>query len=168
LLRLLRDAGAEVAFGDVDRRASDRVQAELGMLALAPEAIYETDCDIFAPCALGAILSDETIPRLRCQAVVGSANNQLATLEDAVRLRERDILYAPDFVVNSGGAIHLIGRETLGWSEEETLERIPATIREALAEVYALAEEQSITTTTAAERVAEQRLATGRVEARQA
>lgn len=158
LLRLLHDEGAELTVGDVDSAACERMRQEFGAAVVAPEAVYETECDIFSPCALGAILNDETIPRLRCRAVVGSANNQLATPEDADRLRERDILYAPDFVVNSGGAILLLGREVLGWSQAQTEEYIGATVRDTLARVYALADEQGIATSVAAERLALRRI----------
>ncbi len=158
-MRLLHDAGAEIICGDVDTAAVARAQAELGVAAVAAEAVYDAECDIFSPCALGAVLNSETIPRLRCRAVVGSANNQLATPEDVERLRERDIVYAPDFVVNSGGAIYLVGREVLGWSEQETLDHIANSVRDTLTQIYALADEQGIATSVAAERVARQRIA---------
>jgi leucine dehydrogenase len=161
LMRLLRAEGAEVTCGDVDAAIVERARTELGVSAIAADAVYDAECDIFSPCALGAILNSETIPRLRCRAVVGAANNQLATSADAERLRERDILYAPDFVVNSGGAIYLIGREVLGWSEQETLDRVRNGVRDGLTQVYALADEQGITTSAAAEQVARQRIAGG-------
>jgi leucine dehydrogenase len=159
LMRLLHDEGAELTCGDVDAAAVERARAELGATVVAPDAVYDVECDIFSPCALGAILNSETIPRLRCRAVVGSANNQLAIPEDVDRLRERDILYAPDFVVNSGGAIYLIGCEVLGWSEQKTLDHIATSVRDTLTQVYAMADEQGIATSTAAERVAQQRIA---------
>lgn len=158
LLRLLHDEGAELTCGDMDAAAVERARAELGATVAPPDAVYDVECDIFSPCALGAILNSETIPRLRCRAVVGSANNQLAIPEDVDRLRERDILYAPDFVVNSGGAIYLLGREVLGWSEQKTLDHIATSVRDTLTQVYAMADEQSIATSTAAERVAQQRI----------
>lgn len=158
LLRLLRDEGAEVTCGDVDTAAVERAQAELGVAAVAAGAVYDIECDIFSPCALGAILNSETISRLRCRAVVGSANNQLATDEDAEGLHKRGILYAPDFVVNSGGAIYLVGREVLGWSEQQTLDHIATSVRDTLGQVYRLADEQRISTSIAAERVARQRI----------
>jgi leucine dehydrogenase len=161
LMRRLRDEGAEVTCGDVDTAIVEQARAELGVAAVAADAVYDAECDIFSPCALGAVLNSETIPQLRCRAVVGAANNQLATPEDAERLRERDILYAPDFVVNSGGAIYLIGREVLGWSEQETLDRVTTSVRDGLTQVYALADEQGITTSAAAKRVALQRIAGG-------
>jgi leucine dehydrogenase len=158
LLQLLHAEGARLTVGDVDAAACERVRTEMGAEVVAPDALYATECDIFSPCALGAALNSETIPRLQCRAVVGSANNQLATPEDADRLRQRGILYAPDFVVNSGGAILLIGRELLGWSAEQTRDYIVTTVRDTLAQVYALAESRNITTSAAAEQLAEQRI----------
>jgi glutamate dehydrogenase/leucine dehydrogenase len=164
LLRLLAEAGADIAYGDVNPLACERAHAELGLLHSSPETLYDAECDVFAPCALGAVLSEVTIPRLRCRAVVGSANNQLATPEDADRLAARGILYAPDFVVNSGGAVWLLGRESLGWSAAEAGECIADTIRRTLDRVYSLAEERAVTTTAAAQAVAEERLAAGPTE----
>ena len=164
LMRLLVEANAEVSFGDVNPLAVERAHAELGLVALAPDTLVDTECDIFVPCALGGVLSAQTIPRLRCRAVVGSANNQLATPEDADRLQRRGILYAPDFVVNSGGAVWLLGRESFGWSAAETEQRITDGTRRALASIYALAEDAGISTAAAALRVAEDRIAAGSVE----
>ena len=84
--------------------------------AVDPERIYDTECDVYAPCAVGGVLSTETVPRLRCRIVAGSANNQLAEQEAAELLRERAILYAPDYVINAGGAVALVGLEQFGWS----------------------------------------------------
>lgn len=159
LLRLLHEEGAVLVCGDVDAAGCERARTELGCEIVAPDAVYDTECDVFSPCALGAVLNEETIPRLRCRAVVGSANNQLATAADAERLRQRGILYAPDFVVNSGGAIYLLGRELLGWTEDEAMERIVLTVRTTLAQVYALADAEDSTTSVAAERLARQRIA---------
>jgi leucine dehydrogenase len=155
----LRAAGAEVLFSEVDLATAARVRETLGVEPIAPEVVFETSCDIFAPCALGAVLSAESIPRLRCRAVAGSANNQLAAPEDAERLLERGILYAPDVVVNFGGAMFLLGRELLGWTEAETEQHIRESIAGALRQVFALADASDISTTAAAERLAEQRIA---------
>jgi len=161
LLRLLLEEGADVAFADAAPEACERAHAELGLRAIAPEEVYDRACDIFAPCALGGILNERTIPRLRCRAVVGSANNQLASEGDAVRLRDRGILYAPDYVVNCGGAMALLGRETLGWSHEEADARIAATVRATLAQIYALADAEDVPTDEAARIVADARLERG-------
>jgi leucine dehydrogenase len=164
LLRLLTEAQADVSFGDVDPRAVERAHAELGLMPIPPESLLEAECDIFAPCALGAILNEQAIPRLRCRAVAGSANNQLATPEDADRLRQRGILYAPDVVVNSGGAVWLLGRESFGWPAAETEQRIADGVRRTLASIYTLADDEGISTAAAARRVAEDRVAKGHIE----
>lgn len=158
LIERLRAAGARLLFSDVDETVVGRLRDEAGLEFVAPEAVYDADCDIFAPCALGAILSEETIPRLRCRAVVGSANNQLAAPEDADRLHERGILYAPDFVVNFGGAMATLGIETMGWSRAEADERVAHSIQSALRSVYALADAEDISTTEAAKWIADARL----------
>ena len=107
LVERLTKAGASTVIADVDGTALDRVATRSGSRIAALDDIYDVECDIFAPCALGASLNETTIPRLRCAAVVGSANNQLATDPDADRLAERGITYAPDFVVNAGGIINI-------------------------------------------------------------
>ncbi len=96
-----------VTVADVDAVATAQIVAATGCRAVPPESILEMTCDILAPCALGGVLSAHTIPRLRCAAIVGSANNQLETPDDANRLAVRGILYAPDFVVNAGGPINI-------------------------------------------------------------
>src|SRR5690242_20228362 len=163
LLRLLRVEGANLACSDVDAAGVERAQAELECDVIAPDAVYDTACDIFSPCALGAILNEETIPRLRCRAVVGSANNQLATGADAERLRGRSILYAPDFVVNFGGAMATLGIETMGWSRAEADERVARSIQDALRQVYALADAEDISTIEAARWIADARLERARI-----
>jgi leucine dehydrogenase len=80
-----------------------------GAVSVPPEVALETECHVYAPCALGATLNADSIPKLRCRVVAGGANNQLATADDGERLRARGILYAPDYVINGGGALHGIG-----------------------------------------------------------
>lgn len=97
--------------------------------------MYETDCDVYAPCAIGATLNERTIPLLRCRIVAGGANNQLAEPADAERLFQRDILYAPDYVVNAGGAIGLgVLEEAPETNRMEGVARIGNTLREILRE----------------------------------
>ena len=158
-LELLRKAGAEVLFSDVDEAAVEHFCNEVGLQCFLPDEVYEIPCDIFAPCAVGGVLNEKTIPRLRCRAVVGAANNQLATPEDALRLRERGILYATDFIANSGGAIAIIGMETRGWSRKKAEQKVTETIKDNLSQVLELAETESLDTDEAARRLAEQRLA---------
>src|SRR6185437_11268379 len=108
-----------------------------------------TECDVYSPCAVGGTLNAESIPALRCKIVAGSANNQLATAEDADRLHERGILYAPDYVVNAGGVIQLVGLEDEGWDEAE-LQRGLAKIGDTLRQVFAESERDGITPAAAA------------------
>jgi phenylalanine dehydrogenase len=126
--------------------------------AVEPEEIYGLEVDVFVPCALGAVLNDETIPKLRCKAVVGSANNQLL---DAKRhgemLMERGILYAPDYLVNAGGLIQ-VADELKGYVAERVLAKTKA-IYGMLLQVYELAAEQNIPTCIAADRLVEERIA---------
>jgi leucine dehydrogenase len=153
LASLLRDAGAHVIAADIDQARA----ATVGDDVVSAEAVYDTECDVYAPCALGATLDAETIGRLRCRIVAGSANNQLAGPADAERLRERGILYAPDYVINAGGAIALFGLEHEGWTQPE-LDAALARIGETLRTIYASADEAGITTAQAADGVAAARL----------
>jgi leucine dehydrogenase len=157
LADLLGAAGARVLVSDV---AADRAQAvadRIGAEIVPPENAIEVECDVYSPCALGGTLSAETIPSLRCRAVAGSANNQLAEPEDAERLREAGILYAPDYVINAGGVLNAAGVETLGW-DRETIDARLGGIGDTLREIYARADLEGITTDAAAERIARARL----------
>ena len=156
LTRLLLDAGAVVLVSDVDDERARATGADL----VPADAALELECDVYAPCALGATLNADSIPLLRCRVVAGAANNQLATPEDGERLRAAGILYAPDYVINSGGALHGIGLERLGWTPDE-LERKVEGIGETLTRIYVEADEEGISTDAAAERLAAERLAVG-------
>lgn len=157
LIERLLAAGAAVEFSDVDAASVRRWRNERGVPFLEPDRVLEASCDVLAPCALGGVLDAGTIPRLRCRAVAGAANNQLGEAEDAERLRARGILYAPDFVINAGGAIGITGQESLGWPEEKARAEVLA-IGATLERVYELAEASGITTDSAARRIAEERL----------
>ena len=159
LIELLQQAGAEVLFSDVDEAATEHFCNELGLQCFPPEEVYDNPCDIFAPCAVGGILNERTIPRLHCRAVVGAANNQLANPEEALQLKEQGILYAPDFIANSGGAIAIVGMETRGWSREEAKGKVTQTIKDNLSQIFELAENEKVDTDEAARRLADQRLA---------
>jgi glutamate dehydrogenase/leucine dehydrogenase len=153
LARELAEAGARVLVSDVDE---ERARATGGE-AVPPERVLETRVDVYSPCAVGGTLSSESIPRLACRAVAGCANNQLAEPEDAERLRARGILYAPDYVVNAGGIIQLIGLEDEGWDEAQLEERL-AGIGDTLRNLFAEAESEGITPADAAERFVARRL----------
>lgn len=153
----LANAGAAVLVADIDPGRAQAVAARVGGVALPVDRLFETDCDVYAPCAVGGVLSVETVPRLRCRIVAGSANNQLAEPEAAELLQARGILYAPDYVINVGGAIAVAGREQLGWSRSE-VDTALARIGDTLRQIYELADAQGISTAAAADAVVEERL----------
>ena len=155
LIDILTAQGAEVEFGDVSPEAGRSLPP--AVRRIGADEVYGRPCDVFAPCALGATLNAQTIPRLACRAVAGSANNQLSTAEDAERLAARGILYAPDFVVNAGGAVAITGIEALGWTRERAGREVRA-IGETLDRVFDIAREAKITPDAAARRLAEERL----------
>lgn len=107
LAKRLHEAGAKLTVTDIDPETVKRAVAEFSATAVAADEIYQVPCDVFAPCALGAILNTVTIPQLNCKIVAGSANNQLADEKLSEVLHERGLLYVPDFVINSGGLIHV-------------------------------------------------------------
>jgi leucine dehydrogenase len=158
LVRLLREAGAVVLASDVNIALRPALEAE-GCRWVDPVEAMVTPCDVFAPCATGGILNAETTPRLQAPIVAGSANNQLATHEDAARLQARGVLYAPDFAINGGGALLLIGGEMLGWSAAE-IDRRTRGLGERLLEILRAAEADGLTTAEAAIAVARRRLGT--------
>ncbi len=155
LIEILAAGGASLVFSDVSSGAGRGLDPVIERVAA--EKVFEKPCDVFAPCALGGVLNAETIPRLACRAVVGSANNQLAAAEDADRLAARGILYAPDFIVNAGGAIAITGQEALGWTRQRA-EREVRAIAGTLDRAFAIAAEAGITPEAAARRIAEERL----------
>jgi leucine dehydrogenase len=156
LARLLVEERVEVVASDSNDASLDRAVTDLGVKAVSQDDIFSIDCDVFAPCALGAVLNQATIPRLACLAVVGSANNQLAVREDADRLAERGILYAPDFVVNAGGLINVY-EELRGYSKARAMHRVDG-LEAATQRVLELARDHQVTPLVAAERLAEARL----------
>jgi leucine dehydrogenase len=158
LIEYLRSAGAKVLFSEVDEGTIRRFRDELGLKFVPSEVVYTAECDVFAPCALGGVLDANTIPQLKCRIVAGGANNQLADPKDAESLRARGILYAPDYVINVGGAITLLGLETLDWTQERVEEEVAESVRRALRQVFELAAAEGITTEAAARRIAAERL----------
>jgi leucine dehydrogenase len=160
LARLLAEEGARLLISDLDQGRADRVAEAVGGTVVAPDRAYATQCDVFAPCAVGAVLNGKTIPQLACKVVAGSANNQLGEVADARRLHHRGILYAPDYVVNAGGAIALpmLGQ---GHSEDEIRDRI-RKIEGTLEEIFTEATRRNETPGDAAARRVERVLAARR------
>ena len=157
--RHLCESGCRVSVADVNEAAVQRAVSEVGAECLKPGTEFGVDCDVFSPCALGAQLNARTIPELRCRMVVGSANNQLETVEDGARLAERGILYAPDFVVNAGGVMNIFEElQPRGYSAERALRRVDGLYDGTLA-VLAKARDEGVRTEVAAERLARERIA---------
>jgi leucine dehydrogenase len=161
LARGLVRHGAEVAVSDIDPRKRE-IAMELVAEWIPPAEELVAECDILAPCALGGAIDAANLPLLRCEVICGCANNQLDDDGLASELAERGILYAPDFVVNAGGLIHVY-REIRGYSEERARE-LALGIEENLDAIFEAATDHSVTPLKAAREVALERLANARVE----
>lgn len=156
LSRELHEAGAHLVVSDMDERSVRRVAEEFGARVVPPGEIYEAEADIFAPCALGGIINDETIPRLRVEIVAGAANNQLLEARHGDLLEARGLLYAPDYVANAGGVINGC-IELLGWTREFSFEKVHG-IYDTLSSIFQIAKAERIAAHRAADRLAERRL----------
>lgn len=152
LAEYLVEAGAVVIGSDVRPEVAEAAKARLKIETVATEAIYDVPCDIFSPCALGAILNDQTIPRLNCRIVAGSANNQLAEERHGRLLRERGIVYAVDYVINAGGLIN-VSSEWTGYNAEQARAKT-ANIYHTIKRLLVVSKEQGISTELAAHRMA--------------
>ena len=152
----LRGEGAKVFVADIDDDRVQRCVDELSCEAVGVDEVYDVDADVFAPCAMGAILNDDTIPRLNVQIVAGAANNQLARSRHAAMLEERDILYAPDYVINAGGLINVYS-ELAGWTLERS-KRKAGEIYSTLLAIFEVAASEGITSAKAANEVALRRV----------
>lgn len=167
----LHKAGAKLVVTDVNQQALEEVAARTGAEITAPDAIYDAKADIYAPCALGATLNPQTLDRLKVRAVVGAANNQLATPEIGHELFRRGMLYAPDYVVNGGGIINVASemnaRETGGAYDPQWVEGKLNRLMETLAEVLERSESEQRPTHEIADAIAEARIDAAR-EAKEA
>lgn len=123
--RYLADDGAILTVCDVNQEAVDRAVNELGATAVGVDDIYDVEMDIYAPCALGATVNDATLQRMSAKVIAGSANNQLATAAHDKIVKDMGILYAPDYVINAGGVIHICS-EAASFTREETATRVRA------------------------------------------
>jgi len=157
LLKHLHDEGVELVVADINAEAAHRAERQFGVGVVEPDKIFDLDCHIFSPCALGAVLNNQTIPRFKCQIICGGANNQLESEKDGEVLEGRGILYAPDFIANAGGLIN-VSLEISGYSEELAYERVRG-IYHTMERVISRAKEEKVTTFQAANKLAEERLA---------
>jgi leucine dehydrogenase len=156
LCKLLAAEGAQLIVTDIDQERVRRVVTEFGARAVGPDHIYGVEADIFAPCALGAIVNDDTIAEFQFDIIAGAANNQLAQERHGDLLHRRGILYAPDYVINAGGLINVYG-ELNDWTSEQA-KRKAGEIYDTLMQIFEVAKEQGIPTYEAADRVAERRI----------
>ena len=157
LAKELHEAGAKLVITDIDTERVKSVVNEFSAKYVGPEEIYGVQADIFAPCALGAIVNDATIPKLRVEIVAGAANNVLLEERHGVALEERGILYAPDYVANAGGVINVYS-ELAGWSSARAFRKADE-IYDTILKVFAIAKSDKVPTYVAADRLAEQRIA---------
>ncbi len=156
LAKELHAAGAKLIVTDIDPERAKRVAAETGATIVGTEAIYGVKADIFAPCALGGIINDETIPQLKVEIVSGGANNQLLEERHGDILEQRGIQYTPDYVANAGGVINVYG-EVAGWDSERALKKADE-IYDTVLGVFEIAKAEHIPSYAAADRLAERRL----------
>ena len=162
LCERLAAAGARLTVADVNADATARAAASFGAAIVAPGAIYDVAADLFAPCALGAVVNDATIGRLKVAIVAGSANNQLAEDRHGAELAARGILYAPDYVINAGGLIN-VAHEPLGRPDHPAYDREAAfaavtRIGRTLAAIFERADREGLPTSQVADHIAEERL----------
>ncbi len=154
-------AGAELVISDIDAALVAKYAKQYGATAVSPEEILKVECDIFAPCAMGGVLNEKTIPNFRCKAIAGAANNQLMRETDAKALRDRGILYAPDFVINAGGLLNVaIEIEPNGYSPVESHKRCHR-IYDTLLAIYEIAEKNGESTHTSAVALGDNRIQLG-------
>lgn len=156
LCKYLHEAGAELVAADPHEPATARVRDEFGARVVPPDDLYDVQADVFAPCGLGGSLNPETVPRLRASIVAGAANNQLAAPGAARLLARRDILYAPDYVINAGGIIN-ISYESRGYDQAKARQHT-ARIADTLTHIFEQAQREGITTAAVADRMARQAL----------
>jgi len=156
LAKELHESGAKLIVTDIDAERVKRVVSEFGAKAVAPEEIYGAAADIFAPCALGAIVNDKTIPQLKVQIVAGAANNQLLEERHGDMLEQKGILYAPDYVANAGGVINVYS-ELAGWTSARAFRKADE-IYDTVLKVFSIAKQDKVPTYRAADRLAEQRI----------
>ncbi|MGN4124644.1 Leu/Phe/Val dehydrogenase [Lysinibacillus sphaericus] len=157
LCEYLHNEGAKLVVTDINQAAIDRVVNDFGAIAVAPEEIYSQDVDIFSPCALGAILNDDTIPQLKAKVIAGSANNQLQDSRHGDYLHELGIVYAPDYVINAGGVIN-VADELYGYNRERAMKRVDG-IYDSIERIFAISKRDGVPTYVAANRLAEERIA---------
>ena len=156
LAKLLLDQGVRVIATDVDPEKTEKARSELSIELVEPHEIYGVEAEIFAPCALGAVINDKTLSSFRFKIIAGSANNQLQQQVHGEELNRRGILYAPDFVINAGGMINVFV-EAEGYDRERAM-RMTRSIYYSLRKVFEISRTEQISTSEAADRLAQERI----------
>ncbi|GAK02304.1 leucine dehydrogenase [Geomicrobium sp. JCM 19037] len=154
--KYLHKEGAKLIVSDIHQPSVDRAVNEWNATAVAPEDIYDQECDIFAPCALGAVINDDTIPRLKSSVIAGAANNQLKEQRHGDVLHEKGIIYAPDYVINAGGVINVYD-ELLGYNRERVMQKVEE-LYHSMTRVFEVSKRDNIPSYQAADRMAEERI----------
>ena len=163
LAKHLTQDGAKVMICDIDQEAVKRAVAETKCEGVSVEEIYDVKCDVFAPCALGGTVNQKTLPRMKAKIIAGAANNQLEDDSIAEMLQERGVLYAPDYVINSGGLIN-VANELEGYNQERAMQQA-GNIYQIITRVLQAAQTQKIPTQKAADNLAMERVqAIGRLK----
>ena len=155
LCKHLAEAGARLVVTDINEAAVQTAVTEFDAERVTPDEIYAAGCDVFAPCALGAVINDDTLQVLKAKVIAGSANNQLHEPRHGEILRQRGVLYAPDYVINAGGVID-ISHEGRDYDKDRAFAHV-AEIHDTLLEIFRRAEAEGIATGEAADRIAEER-----------
>jgi len=156
LCRHLHEEGAQLIVTDINKEAVERAVAEFGARAVDPDDIYSQECDIYAPCALGATINDDTIPQLKAKVIAGAANNQLKETRHGDQIHDMGIVYAPDYVINAGGVIN-VADELYGYNSERALKKVEG-IYGNIERVLEISKRDRIPTYLAADRLAEERI----------
>ncbi|PYZ94369.1 leucine dehydrogenase [Salipaludibacillus keqinensis] len=165
MCRHLHEEGAKLIVTDINKDTVRRAVEEFGAKAVDINDIYSVECDIFSPCALGAIINDETIPQLKAKVIAGAANNQLKETTHGDIIQEKEIVYAPDYVINSGGVIN-VADELIGYNRDRAMKKVE-TIYDSISKIFEISKRDQIPTYVAANRMAEERIATMRKSRRQ-
>lgn len=157
LAKFLSEAGAKVFITDINQKRVQQIVDEFGAEAVPVEQIYDVDANVFAPCALGGVINETTLPRLKFDIIAGSANNQLETDEMGTMLEQRNIVYAPDYAINAGGLMN-VAIELQGYDRDRAY-RMVSSIRDIIGRIFLIAERDGIPSWMAADRLAEERIA---------
>lgn len=156
LVDLLHASGAQLSISDIDTHAAEALAARTGATLVAPDEALRTKCDILAPCALGPVVTDQTLPQFACAAIAGAANNQLGLPQHADKLAQQGILYAPDYVINAGGVINVAG-EIMGYDGAEARSRAEA-IATTLTQIFERSTANGTTPAAEADSLAQERI----------